>query len=64
MKLPGAGVVLSHGRRWSSTLLELAGFAVLVAAAWLWVPLVGVVALGLVLVLVGFAVDGSKPPQP
>lgn len=41
-----------------STLLELAGFGCLVAAAWLWCPLVGLVAAGAVLVLVGFAVDG------
>lgn len=33
-------------------MLELAGFGCIVAAAYLWIPLAGLVALGVVLILI------------
>lgn len=43
-----------------STAAELAGFAALVVAAWLAAPIAGVVALGLALLFVGYALDDAK----
>lgn len=40
-----------------STLVELGGFAALTIAAWRWNPTVGLVVLGAVLLLVGYALD-------
>ncbi len=42
-----------------STLLEIVGLALMVAAAWLWAPLAGVFTIGGVLVLLG-AVLGAR----
>lgn len=38
-------------------LVDLAGLGCLVGASWWWEPIIGLVALGLVLLLVGWAVD-------
>lgn len=38
----------------TSTLIDLAGLGCLVGAAWWWLPIVGLVATGLVLLLIGW----------
>ena len=43
-----------------STVCELCGFAALVTAAFLWTLIAGVIALGLVLLLIGYAVEDDK----
>lgn len=49
---------LSRVRRTSvSDLVDVAGLGCLVAAAWWWLPIVGLVALGLALLLAGWALD-------
>jgi hypothetical protein len=40
-----------------STLLELVGVAVMVVAAWFVSPVVGMVALGLALVVIGYLLE-------
>ena len=37
--------------------LQLLGLAVFVAAAWLWLPLLGLAALGAALLLVGISLE-------
>lgn len=44
------------GRR-ASDVVDLAGLGCLVGAAWWWQPIVGLVALGLSLLLVGWVMD-------
>lgn len=46
-----------------SDAVEVAGLGCLVGAAWWWLPIVGLVALGLVLLLIGWVV-GDEPPAP
>lgn len=48
-------------RRAASDIVDLAGVGCLVGAAWWWVPVVGLVALGLALLLVGWAIGASDP---
>jgi hypothetical protein len=43
-----------------SDLLDVAGLGCLVGAAWWWIPVVGLVATGLVLLLIGWVV-GNEP---
>ncbi|MFE9372256.1 hypothetical protein ACFYM2_21150 [Streptomyces sp. NPDC006711] len=43
-----------------SDVVDLAGLGCLVGAAWWWVPVVGLVVTGLVLLLVGWVV-GNEP---
>lgn len=50
-------------RRRSSDLVELAGLGCLDGAAWWWLPVVGLVVLGLVLLLVGWVIDGEPASQ-
>lgn len=45
-----------------STTAELAGLGSLVGAAWWWLPVVGLVATGLVLLLIGWVVGDDEPP--
>jgi hypothetical protein len=40
-----------------SDLVEVAGIGCLVAAAWWWVPIAGLIALGMALLLVGWVMD-------
>jgi hypothetical protein len=44
-------------RRAASYGLEVAGLGCLVGAAWWWVPIVGLVVLGLVLCFIGGVID-------
>ncbi|MGW1892137.1 hypothetical protein ACWCP6_18035 [Streptomyces sp. NPDC002004] len=53
MKLPR----LRRPRRTLTDLMDVTGLGCLVGAAWWWQPLVGLVALGLALLLIGWAVD-------
>jgi hypothetical protein len=48
---------LRRPRRTLSDVVDVAGLGCLVGAAWWWQPIVGLVALGLVLLLVGWVVD-------
>ena len=43
-----------------STVVELGGFAALVTAAFMWQTLAGVIALGVVLLLIGYAIDDNQ----
>ncbi|PJN00800.1 hypothetical protein CG740_23120 [Streptomyces sp. CB01201] len=43
-----------------SDVVDLAGLGCLVGAAWWWVPVVGLVVTGLVLLLIGWVV-GNEP---
>jgi len=43
-----------------SDLCELAGFAVLAYAAWLLAPIAGLIAAGLFLLLIGYAVSDEQ----
>lgn len=40
-----------------STLVELVGIGLLVTAAWTFAPLAGLVALGVALIVVGYAIN-------
>lgn len=40
-----------------STAVELAGIGCLVTAAWWWIPIAGLIALGVALVLIGWGLD-------
>lgn len=44
-------------RRTSSDLLDVAGLGCLVGAAWWWQPIVGLVATGVALLVVGWVTD-------
>lgn len=44
-------------QRLVSDLVDLAGLGCLAGAAWWWQPVVGLVALGLVLLLIGWVMD-------
>jgi hypothetical protein len=46
-----------------SDLVDVAGLGCLVGAAWWWLPIVGLVALGLALLLIGWVV-GNEPASP
>lgn len=47
-------------RQTVSTLLELAGFGLLVVAGWLVAPALGVAVCGVVLFLVGLTLEGDS----
>lgn len=53
MKLPS----LQRPRRLLSDLVDLAGLGCLDAATWWWHPMAGLVTTGLLLLLIGWAVD-------
>jgi hypothetical protein len=55
LKLPK--VRLNEPRQTTSSVIELAGVGCLVGAAWWWIPVVGLVSLGIALFLVGRAID-------
>lgn len=55
LKLPK--VRLSEPRQFASSVSELAGVGCLVGAAWWWVPVLGLVALGVALLLIGRATN-------
>lgn len=44
-------------RRVLTDVLDVAGLGCLVGAAWWWQPIIGLTALGLVLLYIGWAVD-------
>jgi hypothetical protein len=48
---------LQRLRRTLTDVMDLAGLGCLVGAAWWWQPIVGLAALGLVLLYMGWAVD-------
>lgn len=56
MKLPRLPR-LQRLRRTLTDVMDLAGLGCLVGAAWWWQPIVGLAALGLVLLYMGWAVD-------
>jgi hypothetical protein len=47
----------SRPRRALTDLIDVAGLGCLVSAAWWWQPIIGLAALGLVLLFIGWAVD-------
>lgn len=44
-------------RRTLTDVMDVAGLGCLVGAAWWWLPIVGLVALGVALLYIGWAVD-------
>jgi hypothetical protein len=44
-------------RRTLTDVVDVAGLGCLVGAAWWWLPIVGLVALGVALLYIGWAVD-------
>lgn len=44
-------------QRIASDLVEIAGMGCLVTAAWWWLPIAGLIALGLALLLIGWVMD-------
>lgn len=58
MKLPKVRIPRpARPARLASDVVELAGLGCLVTAAWWWLPIAGLIALGLALLLVGWVMD-------
>ena len=48
---------LKRPRRTLTDVMDVAGIGCLVGAAWWWQPIVGLIALGVALIAIGWAVD-------
>ena len=55
-RLPRPKLRLKRPRRTLTDVLDLSGIGCLVGAAWWWEPVIGLVALGVALLFVGWAV--------